>query len=82
LSERLLTAAELAGYLGLKPGTVLDKWSGASSPASSSGAPSASISTRCWRRVGRTRGGTCLANHPHPAKAVIYVLSSEPKEAR
>jgi excisionase family DNA binding protein len=26
VSERLLTAAELAGYLGLKPGTVLDKW--------------------------------------------------------
>jgi excisionase family DNA binding protein len=26
LSEPLLTARELAGYLGLKPGTVLDKW--------------------------------------------------------
>jgi excisionase family DNA binding protein len=26
VSERLLTARELAGYLGLKPGTVLDKW--------------------------------------------------------
>ena len=26
MSERLLTARELAGYLGLKPATVLDKW--------------------------------------------------------
>jgi excisionase family DNA binding protein len=26
MGERLLTARELAGYLGLKPGTVLDKW--------------------------------------------------------
>ena len=26
MTERLLTARELAGYLGLKPGTVLDKW--------------------------------------------------------
>jgi excisionase family DNA binding protein len=26
VSERLLTARELADYLGLKPGTVLDKW--------------------------------------------------------
>jgi excisionase family DNA binding protein len=26
MSERLLTARELADYLGLKPGTVLDKW--------------------------------------------------------
>jgi excisionase family DNA binding protein len=26
VTERLLTARELAGYLGLKPGTVLDKW--------------------------------------------------------
>ena len=24
--ERLLTARELADYLGLKPGTILDKW--------------------------------------------------------
>lgn len=26
MSDRLLTARELADYLGLKPGTVLDKW--------------------------------------------------------
>lgn len=26
MTERLLTARELAGYLGLKPGTVLDKF--------------------------------------------------------
>jgi excisionase family DNA binding protein len=26
VSERLLTARELAEYLGLAPGTVLDKW--------------------------------------------------------
>lgn len=26
MSERLLTAAELGEYLGLRPGTVLDKW--------------------------------------------------------
>jgi excisionase family DNA binding protein len=26
VSERLLTARELADYLGLAPGTVLDKW--------------------------------------------------------
>ena len=26
MSDRLLTARELAEYLGLRPGTVLDKW--------------------------------------------------------
>ena len=26
MSERLLTARELAEYLGLKPATILDKW--------------------------------------------------------
>jgi excisionase family DNA binding protein len=26
LTERLLTARELAAYIGLKPATVLDKW--------------------------------------------------------
>jgi excisionase family DNA binding protein len=26
VSERLMTAAELAEHVGLKPGTVLDKW--------------------------------------------------------
>lgn len=26
MSDRLLTARELAAYLGLKPATVLDKW--------------------------------------------------------
>jgi excisionase family DNA binding protein len=26
MTDRLLTASELAAYLGLKPGTVLDKW--------------------------------------------------------
>ena len=26
MSERLVTAAELAEHVGLKPGTVLDKW--------------------------------------------------------
>jgi excisionase family DNA binding protein len=79
VSERLLTARELAGYLGLKPGTVLDKWERGELPGYKFGR-AVRFDLEEVLATGRPGAGGEVSPtpHSHPAKGVLSQVSPTP----
>jgi excisionase family DNA binding protein len=72
--ERLLTARELAGYLGLKPGTVLDKWERGELPGFKFGR-AVRFDLEEILATGRPDGGgETPVTPPRPVNGVVSVL--------
>jgi excisionase family DNA binding protein len=77
VSERLLTARELADYLGLKPGTVLDKWERGEFPGYRFGRAvrfSLDEILALGRRGPGAGGGAPAPPDGNPARGVVSVL--------
>jgi len=77
MSDRLLTARELAGYLGLKPGTVLDKWERGELPGYKFGRAvrfSLDEILALGRRGPDAGGGAPAPPNGNPARGVVSVL--------
>jgi excisionase family DNA binding protein len=75
VSERLLTARELADYLGLAPGTVLDKWERGELPGFKFGR-AVRFSLDEVLAAGRRPdgGGETPVTPPRPANGVVSAL--------
>ena len=80
MTERLLTARELADYLGLAPGTVLDKWERGELPGFKFGR-AVRFDLAEVLAVGRRpgAGGEAPATpRNHPASAVVSLTPATP----
>jgi excisionase family DNA binding protein len=79
MPERLLTARELPGYLGLKPGTVLDKWERGEFPGYKFGR-AVRFDLEEVLATGRPGGGgvTPITPSTHPAKSVFSRMPITP----
>jgi excisionase family DNA binding protein len=74
VTERLLTARELAGYLGLKPATVLDKWQRGELPGFKFGRV-VRFDLEEVLATGRPGGGgETPVTPPRPAQGVVSML--------
>jgi excisionase family DNA binding protein len=74
MNDRLLTAAEVADYLGLKPGTVLDKWERGEIPGFKFGR-AVRFNLDEVLATGRPGGGEeTPVTPPRPANRVVSVL--------
>jgi excisionase family DNA binding protein len=74
VSSRLLTARELGEYLGLKPGTVLDKWERGELPGFRFGR-AVRFDLEEVLAIGRPDGGgETPVTPPRPARGVVSAL--------
>ena len=79
MAERLLTARELANYLGLAPATILDKWERGELPGFKFGR-AVRFDLAEVLATGRPDAGRhAPANHPRPVSGTVR-SASEPKE--
>jgi excisionase family DNA binding protein len=81
VAERLLTARELANYLGLAPATILDKWERGELPGFKFGRAVRSTSPKFSQPEGRTRGGT-RQRTTRVRSAVLYGAPANRRRAR
>ena len=74
MTERLVTAREIGEYLGLKPGTVLDKWERGELPGFKFGR-AVRFDLEEVLAAGRPDGGgETPVTPPRPAKSVVSAL--------
>jgi excisionase family DNA binding protein len=74
MPERLLTARELAGYLGLKPATVLDKWQRGELPGFKFGRAVRFDLDEVLATGRPDGGGETPVTPPRPASGVVSAL--------
>jgi excisionase family DNA binding protein len=74
VSERLLTARELADYLGLAAGTVLDKWERGELPGFKFGRAVRFDLAEVLATGRPDGGGETPVTPPRPAKGVVSAL--------
>jgi excisionase family DNA binding protein len=74
VSDRLLTARELAAFLGLKPGTVLDKWERGELPGFKFGRAVRFDLAEVLATGRPDGGGETPVTPPRPAKGVVSAL--------
>jgi excisionase family DNA binding protein len=72
--ERLLTARELADYLGLKPATVLDKWQRGELPGFKFGRAVRFDLAEVLETGRPDEGGETPVTPPRPVNGVVSVL--------
>jgi excisionase family DNA binding protein len=81
MTDRLLTAAELAHYIGLKPGMVLDKYERGQLPGFKFGR-AVRFDLDEVLETGRPDTGRHVTSEPPaPGRVLAYLPTSEPKEA-
>jgi excisionase family DNA binding protein len=79
MTDRLLTAKELADFLGLKPGTILDKWERGELPGYRFGR-AVRFDLEEVLATGRPDGGgETPSNSTPPSRRVVSVLPSNSK---
>ena len=82
MTDRLLTAKQLAEVIGLKPGTVLDKWERGELPGYKFGR-AVRFNLEEILATGRPDAGRHVTSEPPaPGPVLAYCPTSEPKEAR
>ena len=81
MSERLLTARELAEHLGLSPATILDQWQRGELPGFKFGRAVRFDLEEVLASGRPSVGRNVLPNHPRPALASLRG-ATEPKEER
>jgi excisionase family DNA binding protein len=74
VTERLLTARELADVIGLKPGTVLDKWERGELPGYKFGRAVRFDLAEVLATGRPDGGGETPVTPPRPANRVVSVL--------
>jgi excisionase family DNA binding protein len=82
--RRLLTAAELAEFLGLRPSTILDKWQRGELPGYKIGRPvrfDLDEVLEATRRESGAAGGKAPAIPPQrPQRGYMLEIASDPKK--